>query len=348
MGFDPQHESDFLKNPFFTKWVHSPNEHTDRYWMEWCRNNPGKTDMLQSAKNILLSFRPKEEHVMDAQDSQRILDQLILANHRNMPLPKKHHKVSKRRFLVWGTSIAASILLLGVLKGLFNQGNVGEGITGSEITWVTKSVPRGMKKAFLLPDGSRVTLNADSEIRYPSTFMGSREVELKGQAFFEVKKDKTSPFIVKSGEVETKVLGTSFGVRAYPDQRYFQVAVATGLVEVVAVQGSKFQISPNEAAKYDRTSGSLTETDFDYDAMLGWKEKVLKFKNIPISEVFDILSRWYDVQFVVPEEISLDGRYSGRFHSQTLSNVLIGMRYSSEFDFTIRDKMVYVSKKNNQ
>jgi ferric-dicitrate binding protein FerR (iron transport regulator) len=197
----------------------------------------------------------------------------------------------------------------------------------------------------MLPDSSIVKLNAGSELRYPAQFeSNSRKVFLKGEAFFEIKRNTTQPFVISTGEIETQVLGTSFNIRAYQTETINKVAVVSGLVKVITTNGLSFLVEPEHMAVYEKEEKSLRTQLYDEKKEIGWKDNILYFDKIPLREVFSTLEVWYDVNINADNTISLNETYSGEFHNETLRNVLEGIGYTSGFSFTMDGKQVKIFK----
>ncbi|WP_186758041.1 FecR family protein [Echinicola salinicaeni] len=348
MEFEPKNESDFLKNTFFIKWVSAPNDHSNRYWEKWCRNNPDKMKMFNNARLIAKNLKPVEENRIDEERFYKGLDQLILANHKSDEVKSsRHYAADKPGIFTWGRSIAASILLLGMMMVVYSIwfDKPKDVMLSMSIPIINKEAPKGIKKTVLLPDGSKVVLNSGSSISYPETFGDTRQIDLKGQAFFDVERDTARPFIVKSGELETRVLGTSFDIKAYEEQNMLHVAVVTGKVKVTTGNGIESHITPEEAVFYNRKTNALSKDFYDYELLVGWKEKILKFQDAKYEEVFEQLSNWYDVTFIIEKDVKLEGDYTGRFEDQSLKNVLMGMEYSAGIKFEIQGHKILVKSK---
>jgi len=346
MKFDPNTESDFLKHPLFLKWIKNPNAELDRFWNAWCKKHPEKQPMMLRAKELSKSLKWKNKYSMEQQDYEKLLDNLILFNSKweQEQEIKKINNTRESGRLRWWLATAASLLLLGFLSFSYFEFGEGSKNNSSEITWITKTATKGVKKIVHLPDGSEIILNSDSKIRYPSNFENERTVELQGQAFFEVVKNPDLPFTVQSGELKTTVLGTSFDVSAYPQDQEFHVAVVTGKVKVDTENGVSTIIVPEEATFYDTKKQSLTKGSFDYNHLIGWKERILKFQEEPYTRVFERLSRWYNVSFDFEDRAIFSGKYSGEFRNESLENVLKGMQYSLGFDFEIKDGKVKINQ----
>lgn len=161
-------------------------------------------------------------------------------------------------------------------------------------------IPRGAEYMLVLSDGTKVWLNAETELSYPSFFSGeSRKVHLKGEAYFEVTSDASMPFIVETDRMQVNVLGTSFNVSAYPGEVQHTTLVE-GKVRALS-DGTSVELMPGEQALL--TDSGITVQTVDVNNYVGWKEKRFVFKNRPIEEVVRELERWYDVHFVISREV---------------------------------------------
>ncbi len=211
-------------------------------------------------------------------------------------------------------------------------------VTGAHpaVQYNTLSTPRGGQYQLVLPDGSKVWLNAVSSIRYPTTFAEKeREVEITGEAYFEVAKNADRPFIVKlppaaSGEDqgEVKVLGTHFNVNAYDDETTVKVTLLEGAVKVSrltpAQPGTVHSqlLLPGQQAIIDKEAAGIKITYADTEEAVAWKNGFLEFNNSSLKTIMRQISRWYDV------DIRYEGDRQERFftgeipRNLSLSNVL--------------------------
>ncbi|WP_343748184.1 FecR domain-containing protein [Fluviicola sp.] len=156
----------------------------------------------------------------------------------------------------------------------------------------TISIPRGGEYQLILPDGTRVWLNAQTTIKYPTRFNGAeRRVSVNGEAYFEVTKDAEHPFIVETDKQEIKVLGTHFNVNTYNTGKTV-TTLAEGSVKVSSSEGSKFLKPGQQSILFD---GSLEVENADMESALAWKNGLLFFRDAPLQTVLAEVSRWYDV-----------------------------------------------------
>lgn len=169
----------------------------------------------------------------------------------------------------------------------------------AEVKYNTLEIPRGGEYALQLADSSRVWLNAETRLRYPVAFAGTeRRVELTGEAYFEVSKDATRPFIVRANGVDVRVLGTSFNVAAYGAE------VVTTLVEgrVAVEAGSKrVTLEPDRQAVWDGKQMEVRQVDASNYGL--WRKGIFYFEDRRLEEILDALARWYGVEvfYVNPE-----------------------------------------------
>lgn len=187
------------------------------------------------------------------------------------------------------------------------------------------TTPKGGRATVRLADGSRVVLGPDSHLSIPPDFGRSRrDVELTGEAFFDVAHDAAHPFSVRSGAAVTQVLGTQFDVRAYPDAGNVRVVVAEGRVWFRA-QGQPNAkaavLLPGDMGELADGSARVTRRRVDPDAYLGWQQGVLTFDDAPLSEVAAELQRWFGVQVRIGDPSLRGRRLTASFHDQSLDEV---------------------------
>jgi ferric-dicitrate binding protein FerR (iron transport regulator) len=177
-------------------------------------------------------------------------------------------------------------------------------------------VPRGGEFRLELSDGSIVTLNAESRLVFPRRFTGDeRRVRLEGEAFFEVTGDASRPFVVETGEMEVRVLGTSFNVSAYPDEATRHATLVAGSVEVHVPGQSPIALSPGEQAR--GREGAWEKRAVDVQRYISWMTGKFSFKDTGLEEIARQLSRWYDVEIHFADERPRTIRFTGgivRYH----------------------------------
>ncbi len=178
-----------------------------------------------------------------------------------------------------------------------------------EIVYNTLSTPSGGQYQLVLPDGTRVWLNAASSIHFPTLFKkGERSVTLTGEAYFEVAKDASSPFRIKVKDVEIQVLGTHFNIMAYDDESSINTTLLEGSVKVFKGSSSKV-LAPGQESRIG-AAGDIKVVNADIEEVMAWKNGWFQFNAYDIQKVMRQISRWYDVEIVYEGQIPA-GHFSG-------------------------------------
>lgn len=219
---------------------------------------------------------------------------------------------------------AAAILLpFVVLLGLYHQVDSRVDLFGAT-EYEEIYVPKGERIQMMFQDGTRAYINSDSRLKYPKKFaLGSREVYLEGEAYFVVTKNKQRPFIVNLDGPAIHVLGTSFDVQAYPENRDITVCLDEGHINLTLPSEKKYPLQPGEKLVYNKESNQCIISG-NPDAHLSslWKQNVISFKDAPLAEVIKVLNRWYNVDFKVENEAAWNIRYTLTSENTILEKVL--------------------------
>lgn len=179
------------------------------------------------------------------------------------------------------------------------NGPAGEGINHL-------AVPVGMTYRLVLPDGSSVWLNSNSEIDFPFAFNNTRAISIKGEAYLEITPDATRPFVVKTGDTEVEVLGTSFNINAYDEAR---VALVSGKVNVRNDKGALL-LQPGEESIAD-AQGRLIKHAFDADETLAWRKGLYYFNNVKLQDMMPVLTRMYGMEIKIDNQSLHHTTFSG-------------------------------------
>ena len=215
--------------------------------------------------------------------------------------------------------------------------------------------PAGQIAELVLSDGTKVWLNAESRISYPSHFeTKQRSVQLTGEAFFEVKKDAGKPFSVKTQSMNIKVLGTSFNVNAYEKDQIERITLVEGKVELQNKSGARItEMFPGQLATYDRKNRKIRFSEVDTRFFSSWKEGKMTFFNEPLEMIVIKLERWYNVKFTFASEEIKSFRFSGTILKyKPIDQVLQIVKLSSPIDYEIKMNQeirneIILKKKNN-
>ncbi len=331
---------DFIADEFFVSWIRQDSKEANLFWQSWLAAHPEKLEKVQKAREIILNAQPKRIEPSQ-KDYTEVLEGIVSPNKRLFfeDTKKKNNGLFK---------YAASIsILLALLGGLFyfNHTEKNEAaLAAEEVVMSSKYVPFGQKSTIILSDGSKVKLNAGATLTYPEKFGQSknREVYLSGEAFFEISRDTARPFLIKSKEVTTKVLGTSFNLKEKAGS--VSVTVLTGKVKVFTEKDKEAKdavfLKPGQQANYDPQSSKIEVSLVDLEAISAWKEDIIYFEHADFKEVTSRLEKWYGVKIEIKRKV--DGRFSGRFKNKALKDVLTGLSYTSDFEFDIENETVFI------
>ena len=212
---------------------------------------------------------------------------------------------SKKLFLFVGiaaVAVAAIFILINIVRT--SPQGISDNLGGESLLTLSTDIKE--TKEYLLPDGSKVWLNQSSEIKYPETFTGdTREIYLEGEAFFEIVPNTDKPFIIHANNTQTRVVGTSFGIRANKESKEVIVTVSTGIVNLLAEGKSEhIQLRHGEqgvCSTGDKKLEKNTNPDLNY---LAWKTKVLVFKQSSLTEVAKVIVDVYQTPVSVNSSVA--------------------------------------------
>ncbi|MET3028538.1 FecR domain-containing protein [Flavobacterium sp. UW10123] len=229
---------------------------------------------------------------------------------------KNTSKVISLTYKNW--AVAASLVFLVGLSVFFYS-------TKNAVESKQFAVKLGEHAKIKLSDGTKIWLNAGSVLKYPKEFKGdTREVYLSGEAFFDVAKDKKHPFIIHTNKMDTKVLGTSFNVQAYPDQKMQEVSVATGRVNVKStVTDENVFVTPGQKVVFKSQDNKLQAfKDIPVNTISLWRKNIMVFEETPLSEVVATIGRNYNVAIEVKNKNLNDLKISAYFKELPADQVI--------------------------
>lgn len=223
--------------------------------------------------------------------------------------------------------------------GQLDYMHAGQSMTS--MVYNTLQTPRGGQYQITLSDGSKVWLNAASSMHYPVTFSrNERRVEISGEAYFEIAKDPSRPFIVRINQMEVQVLGTRFNINAYQDEASIRTTLLEGSVRI-QTPGEVKEMSPGQQAAFRSGMKLMISNDVNLDETVAWKDGHFQFENSDIQSVMRQLSRWYDM------DVRYDGQVKKHFiggisRQVNLSKVLSMLEQTGEVAFDIDGKTIIV------
>lgn len=237
-------------------------------------------------------------------------------------------------------------------------------------------IPFGSKSKIVLSDGTQVWLNSGSTIKYPGIFSNKeRKVFLEGEAFFDVARDESCPFIVNTSEINIKVLGTTFNVKSYPDENIVETTLVSGSLEIETRKAgskkkSQLRLSPNQKATFTKNTSSILlqdiahpadlkpavikkidiEQEVNTDIITSWKDDKLVFSRERFEDIAVKLERWYDVQIILEDEEVKNYLFTGTFDKETIEQAIDALKIASSFESSI-DKntiLIYSEKRETK
>ena len=233
----------------------------------------------------------------------------------------------------------------GVLK-IKEQDSLADGAT-KEIGYNTINVPYGGTYTVELCDGTKVYLNSGTTLEFPSRFDGKvRSVILKGEAYFDVARNVSKPFVVEVDEMKVKVLGTSFNVKSYVDEPGVYTTLVEGSVAILRDGQPEKKIKPGEQAYYNKGVGTLSIAEVDVKEFTSWKDGVFYFKDIALEEILRIVSRWYDLEVFYMNQGAKSVIYSGKLPMySSVEDVLRKFEISGDVRFELKGRTLTVFDK---
>lgn len=328
MEFQDPDIAKFLSDPVFVRLVKRRGE--DRQWKEYEQANWERREAMAAARLIVLASERFPEQVLEDERKQVLWNRIEERTEGWEEGDGRSWKMLVSRY--WWVA-AALVLIAGSVFRTY-RGSTGEGNQTVGAVAVQESrfeeIINDRNSVFPvdLPDGSTVLLAPDSRVSYDLLDFGTngkREIHLSGEAFFEVVPNRESPFYVYASEFTTKVLGTSFNVRAFPDDEEAEVVVRTGRVTVFAsgVSGRKGAepegeiVNPDERIVLDRNKMQLSLEKLEKPEIPD--EQLLHFfDDKPVADIFSMLQKVYGIKIRYPEELLSDCRITASFVNETL------------------------------
>jgi len=252
------------------------------------------------------------------------------------------------RSILWKWMSAAAIVVISISVFFFKE-NKSPQKTGDVL--VQKQNAKGIKSTIVLTDGSKIWLNADSRIEYPEVFTGNtREVHLSGEAFFEVAKNPAKPFIIHLANGTVRVLGTSFNIRAYDNEKIVETSVATGKVAFIPKyekSGKKQDtifLTPDNKVRYSLIKEEIITQPTTSAEDKAWTEGKMIFRAMSFEEIAVELERNFGKQVVFKNEEARNYRLTGSFQNNTLAEILFYLSKTKSFSYTISDEEIVISR----
>ena len=360
------HEDDesLLTDERFINYCLHRNEQDVLYWEKFIRDNPGELSRIEELRMMVL-LTSHNIHEIELKNQIALLNEKIelsealIEHNKSVPFTKI--------FSGWRITAAAACLLIIAGLGYYY---ISVGTTQPSLSaqvYLTKSAE---KKSLVLPDGSKVILNAESNIAIPADFGNKdRRVILDGEAFFDVTHDAEKPFIVQTSRMDVKVLGTAFNVKAYHADATYETSLIRGSIQLsLKKEHTTVMLRPNEKyvlrEKDENKPVVLPETiavknrNYTNEGLLpvkidkkdtsivevSWTDNKLAFADEPFEEVAKKLERWYGVSIKITDPEIAGIPYTASFRNEDIMNVLAALQFSKPFTFKKENNEIIISK----
>ncbi len=317
----------------------SPQE--EKQVMEWANESRENMDYFVKMKNI---------HVYSTMpDTQAGKDELESFKSKYIK-PGNFNRV----FRILSLSVAAVLILLLALnlnrnwlrskydvRDIISMANIPSGFKDTVYT------EKGVKASIVLPDGSKVWLNSDTRILFPKKFIGkSREVELSGEAYFEVEKDSLKPMIVRTNKnFRIEVLGTKFSIKSYDNDTDANATLYSGSIRLITHKRGKeviTHLNPNESVIIKDNTVSFVSQKEDLTKKTAWKEGDLIFDSVTFSEAAKMIERWHGVSILINNPALLNEVISANFHSESVIEIMELLKFSVGFEYEVKESQVFI------
>lgn len=351
-----QEAAGLLADESFINYCFGRNSNDIAHWEAFLSTHPHEKERIEELKAIvLLTCRSVKNAEMEEQ-LDRLKQQI---DYRETVTATRFKQNSSRAWTIAAT--LSGILLAGMLT-LYYFSGTDKASAPAPSDYATHKAER---KSFVLPDGSKVTLNAESTISLSDQFNKSdRTVELNGEAFFDVVHDATRPFVVKTNTMDVKVLGTAFNVKAYKGDATSETSLIRGSVELsLKNENRKITLSPNEkyllkkpavantpttsqpVAPAEIVSGLLPVRVSKKDTAIvevSWAENKLVFVDEPFEELAKQLSRWYGINIQITDPSLKNIQYTASFRNEDIEDVLEALQFTRPFTFERKNDNIMI------
>ncbi len=366
---------EFIADNSFRNYVYRINQKDRKHWENKLKLDPGLIQTALEAEELLLEMENQSNRKVDFS----IDDELQRLQNAINAFPAKSESIIEIRLKRYLQIAASIIVLLSMgLAGTIILHNTG---SNDDPVYTEILAPKGSRAQVTLEDGTKIWLNADSKLKYPSRFAAyERKVFLTGEGYFDVAKENDRPFVLMTTDVRINVLGTAFNVKSYPDDSFIETTLESGSLAITPLKSVKNAISQQQIVlepkqkvvlykddgvvqeKIQPSQSKTTETmeeaplmkvnsikeavlveNVDTDVYISWKDEKLVFRSEQLDEIVKKLERWYDVNITLDEELK-ERVYSGTFQDETIEQALDAICITSNLKYNIEKNNVEIFK----
>jgi len=335
-----------LKDESFISYCLRKNERDVRYWESFIRDHPEKKELIEEAvQEYRLLFT-----ALASADLKEQLDDLQkrVENEQAPVVVLNRNALRRRRFLQW-TAAAAVLIMIAAGGYLYRRSLPSHPLQTAAADYTCK---HGERKSFQLPDGTQVMMNAGSELSLNNSYgKNTRDVFLKGEAFFEVQHNTAIPFIVHTSSMDVKAVGTAFNVRSYNDESKTEAVLIRGLVEVTLKKDNnrKLLLHPDEKVMWveNKTDNEahvnasasptivkpVKKLDNGSIKEVAWLQNSLAFDDETFEEIAAQLSRWYNVNIQFESDDLKQYHFTATFKREKIEQVLTILKATRKFSY---------------
>ncbi len=292
-------------------------------------------DWIANNESLASWFKKKLDSSSDKMDEEVQAAILEKINREISAKSKKRKRFSYPSWLRYAAVFAFIIIGIG---GIFTYRNYSQNLATQYVEIIT---PYGQKAVLTLPDGTRVTLNSDSKIKFSAAYnKKNRNIELLGEAFFDVEKNDKLPFVVQAEYLYIQAIGTAFNVKAYPNEKLISTTLTEGKLLVTSEKG-EISMLPNERIEYNKEHMSLDKVNLqNAENSIGWMNDKLSFDNATLEEVVADFIRIYKIDIQFASENIKQHRFSGQINNDDLKEVLHVISLSSPIRVEYTDSII--------
>jgi transmembrane sensor len=327
---------DFLADEDFIRWVKNKGGGRAFFFESWLKTNPVNKEKALTARELLQLIKSEQLQPTQAEFDQ-VFASLLKYQNEQQPITVTSTRNTINIWWRWAAIILFVFSFSFVINEFLEKPPVEIVQT---IQYIKKSNPPGQRSQIHLPDGSKVYLNSESSLVYAENFgTANREIRLQGEAYFEVKKNDSLPFIVQTGIISTKVLGTSFNVNAR-DNANVSVVLIEGQVEIRQTETQFWQEFILKSGEKVIANDQEIKTSQYHYRDIAWKEGVLIFEDASLAEVKNTLEQWYGISISIENRPGGKWNYSGKFKNTSLEVILERMSFTERFTYEINNDLV--------
>ncbi len=318
----------------------SANKEEQDLLNDWLMEKP------ENKQSFELKRQQWEEMLLtvDEEDKKRVFTDIKNRVGLNTKVVDFNKHVAKKKSMGW-MRIAASVVTF-ISLGALGYYEVSDPFSHLNlIGYDLVEADAGNQKTQLLADGSTVYLNGDSRLKYRiNPEANERKLYLEGEAFFDVARDETKPFVIGLEDSKVQVLGTSFNIQAYPEDEQISTSVITGRVAFEASKAESLILVPGNKGIINKSRNSIDKLDVDNSKDIAWMSKALYFENTSLSEMSKSLYRMYGVTIKLIDGSLEDLKITAKFENENIDEIFKILEMTNEFSYSIEGDVVMIGK----